>query len=235
MAKQTPNAGKPRYAGRPAQYLHTLAVGDSENHLHPAQTTQLDVLAPGSFDDLPAADFGLPGGPSSFEGTSFATALVSGAAALVWARTGTDNPQVVAYLLRRTARFGKRWSQKHGFGTIDVEKALSTRVPADDEFEPNDTFRSAWSSPTTPSACPRRCILHGIVGKTDDPQDWWPIRARSCASISSRVTAGAARVVGCRAVRRGRVSVGVAAGERRTAAVTRKNALVAYTLRITAR
>ena len=172
LVAATPNQEKPTYAGRPAQYQHTLAVGDSENRLHPSQSTQLDVLAPGSFDDLATADIGVAGsGTASPQGTSFATAVVSGAAALVWAHTGTNNPQVVAYLLRRTAKAGTRWTKQHGFGTIDVDHAVNFPVPVDDEYEPNDTFRSAWSSPTTPVACPRRCTLHGIAGKTDDPQE----------------------------------------------------------------
>jgi subtilisin family serine protease len=231
----TPNNQKPTYAGQPAGYAHTLAVGDSEHRFHPQRTTQLDVLAPGIFDDLPLADVGYGGATTSFGGTSFATALVSGAAALVWAKTGTDNPQVVAYLLRRTARFGTGWTRQHGFGTINVASAVSFRAPADDEFEPNDTFRSAWPSPTTPVLCRRRCTLHGIAGKTDDPRDWWPVRVRSCAAIAAvRVTPAAARYVGCRPYRRGKVSVGVAAGKK-GAGITRFNANVAYTVRITAR
>jgi hypothetical protein len=82
---------------------------------------------------------------------------------------------------------------------------------------------------------PGRCTVHGIAGKTDDPRDWWPIRARSCASLSYKVTRGSARVIGCRVLRRGRIAVGIAAGKKKSGAVTPANANVAYALRLTAR
>ena len=58
-------------------------------------------------------------------GTSFATPLVSGAAALVWAANPSLTAQEVAQILKETASGGGRWSPELGFGIIDVAAAVA--------------------------------------------------------------------------------------------------------------
>ena len=83
-------------------------------------------------------------------GTSFATPLVTGAAALVWARHPSwDASRVEAALLQSAKRVGRgaRPNTVSGYGRLDVKAALHTTPPADLD-EPND-----WSR--RPAAC--RC------------------------------------------------------------------------------
>lgn len=58
-------------------------------------------------------------------GTSFATAEVSGAAALVWAANPRLSAQRVARLLEETASGHGTWNPDLGFGVIDVALAVS--------------------------------------------------------------------------------------------------------------
>jgi subtilisin family serine protease len=57
-------------------------------------------------------------------GTSFATAEVSGAAALVWAADPSLTAQRVARLLEETASGHGSWTPELGFGVVDVAEAV---------------------------------------------------------------------------------------------------------------
>jgi subtilisin family serine protease len=71
---------------------------------------------------LPGAKAGLYGYGS---GTSFATPLVSGAAALVWGANPSLTAQQVAQILKETAAGGGRWTPELGYGVIDVAAAVA--------------------------------------------------------------------------------------------------------------
>ncbi|MES1246827.1 MAG: S8 family serine peptidase [Actinomycetota bacterium] len=71
---------------------------------------------------LPGAKTGLYGFGS---GTSFATPLVSGAAALVWAANPALTAAQVAEILKETASGAGRWTPELGFGVIDVAAAVA--------------------------------------------------------------------------------------------------------------
>ena len=151
-----------------------LAVGDSEL-AHTFTGANLDVLAPGRGLWVPQID----GGWGSVDGTSFSTAQVSGAAALVWGhRDDVVNPQVISYLLRAGASSGSAWRLDRGFGTISVARSIVRKAPADDEWEPNEKTRTASAF-----ACRagRPCVLNGIAGTTDDPSDIWRVTGGRCA------------------------------------------------------
>jgi subtilisin family serine protease len=162
----------------PAKLDHVVAVGDTEESQR-MYGPQLDVLAPGANLDLPQHDGTWA---VSQPGTSFSTALVSGAAALLWGDLpAVSNPQQIGYLLRVTATRNRQWSPQHGFGTINLAAALAARVPPDDEYEPNDTAALAWRART----CRRSCRLNGIVGLTDDRTDVWLLRGpRACPRLA---------------------------------------------------
>ncbi len=161
----------------PARLSHVMAVGDTEGD-RLLTGPQLDVLAPGANLDLPQHDGTWA---VSQPGTSYSTALVSGAAALLWGDLpAVSNPQQIAYLLRSTATRNRQWSPQHGFGTINLAAALAARVPADDEFEPNDTAGLASRGPL----CRRSCRLNGIAGLTDDRTDIWLLRGpKACPRL----------------------------------------------------
>jgi subtilisin family serine protease len=216
--------------GYPARLPHVLAVGDQEGKaLLPGP--ELDLLAPGGdlFAPLRGGDWGALAEPT----TSWATALASGAAAAVWGAhpSGSEwTAQQLGYVLRTTARNRGVWRARQGFGLIDVTRALAldaNAVPRDDESEPNDDAADATDAARTgfqPTlACAAACTRSGIIGTTDDPEDWWqvavPAGRRACASITKGAGVRARIVSGGRA---GRAYVRVTTTKR----------LAAYTLRV---
>ncbi|HEY4412491.1 MAG TPA: S8 family serine peptidase, partial [Gaiellaceae bacterium] len=58
-------------------------------------------------------------------GTSFATAEISGAAALVWAANPSLSAQHVARILEETASGHGAWTSALGFGVVDVAAAVA--------------------------------------------------------------------------------------------------------------
>jgi subtilisin family serine protease len=58
-------------------------------------------------------------------GTSFATPLVSGAAALVWAANPSLTAAQVAQILKETASGAGRWTPELGFGIVDAAAAVA--------------------------------------------------------------------------------------------------------------
>jgi subtilisin family serine protease len=164
----------------PARSDHVLSVAATSGG--PARDAHLDVAAPGAGLTLPRIDgsWGVDGG------TSYAAGIVSGAAALVWGQHDTvTNPQVITYLLRKTATASTRWSATTGYGTIDLRRALAARPPRIDEFEPNDVRPRAFRK-----ACPRACTLNGALAAGDDPVDFWQLRNRRRCPFTRRATAG---------------------------------------------
>ncbi len=97
----------------------------------------VDLAAPGA--NIPVAD-AATGGWTAADGTSFATPIVSGAAAWLWtARPELDAGQV-SEILRRSSRDidlpGR--DAASGFGLVDVGAALAAPTPVRDGGEPND-------------------------------------------------------------------------------------------------
>jgi subtilisin family serine protease len=116
-------------------------------------------------------------------GTSFATPLVSGAAALVWAKHPSWDASRVASAIELSAKHlsGARPNSTSGYGRLNVQAALATTPPADLD-EPND-----WSSAArglTPLA--HKLSLGATVGGDDDPLDAYPVVTRGPSPV--RVT-----------------------------------------------
>ncbi len=171
----------------PARSDHVLSVASTLGGS--ARDAHLDLSAPGTGLTLPRIDGSW--GPDS--GTSYSAAIVSGAAALVWGRHETvTNPQVITYLLRRTATAATRWNATTGYGTIDLQRALAAKAPRIDETEPNNSTARAYGR----RFCPRTCVLYGALAAGDDPVDVWRLRNRRTCPFSRRVTA--AYTVRCR-------------------------------------
>ncbi len=128
-------------------------------------------------------------------GTSFAAPLVTGAAALVWARhPAWDASRVAAALMLSATRLkGARPNPNSGYGRLDVKAALHTTPPADLD-EPNDWSTAARGLPLLPHGRP----LAASVGGSNDPIDAYPIA--TTGKLTVRVVGGGARA-GLRAAR----------------------------------
>jgi subtilisin family serine protease len=121
------------------------------------------------------------------DGTSFATPLVTGAAALVWAKHPAWDASRVAAALMLSAKHlsGPRPNNNSGYGRLDVKAALKIAPPADLD-EPNDWSSAARGVP--PLAHGR--VLSATVGGSNDPLDAYPLTttARSTVRITGRGT-----------------------------------------------
>jgi subtilisin family serine protease len=131
-----------------------LGVGAIDVDARPWSKTQrssfADVAAPG----VHMRTVDVRRRPAHSDGTSDATALASGAVALVWSRYPTlTNRQVVARLLatvRDTGEAGK--DDRTGYGIVRPYQAITTDVPAD---APNPVFDELQAVATTASASAR--------------------------------------------------------------------------------
>jgi hypothetical protein len=225
----TGNRGQGSRLGFPARLPHVLAIGDDEGRaLLPGP--QLDLVAPGGNLAAPSPDDMTALARQKEPTTSWATAVASGAAAAVWGAhpSGSEmTAQQLAYVLRVTAGGRGAWRARRGFGLIDVGRALdadANAIPVDDESEPNETAALASASDNTVRLhCAKTCSVGGILGTTDDPQDWWhvavPAGQRACASL--------ANAPGVRVRMRPSGRRGVA-----YAVVTTNRKLASYTLRV---
>jgi subtilisin family serine protease len=140
-----------------------------------APATDIPVAVPVGFDAT---------GYTLFDGTSFSTPLVAGAAAWVWTvRPTLDNTQIFE-LMRSSARdmapAGR--DTDTGLGLLDLPAALTNRPPAPDPQEPNDDvhhvragglFRQANAGLTRPGR--GRATLTARLDDTEDPEDVYRI------------------------------------------------------------
>ena len=192
----------------PAAYPHVLSVASVDPNLAPSgfssENTAVDVAAPGVNIPLavPSAfdvEDGSPDGVTLASGTSFATPIVSGAAAWVaTARPNLSNGQI-ADVLRRSARDvgAGGYDQGSGFGLIHVGGALAQPTPEPDVLEPNDGISFidgsvfARPDPYVWRGTSRR-TLGGSADVVEDPIDVYRVRlpARSRARVRLRPTFG---------------------------------------------
>ena len=155
----------------------------------------MPLAIPPEFDTQDGAADGVTLG----SGTSFATPLVSGAAAwLATARPDLTNGQV-ADVLRRSARDVVRpgYDQASGFGLVQMRAALAHPTPERDVLEPNDAIALVDGTVfRTPDpyvwAGGGRRLLGGTADRVEDPLDVYRVRLprRSRARIRVRPTFG---------------------------------------------
>jgi hypothetical protein len=201
----TGNKSQTDRLGYPAKLQHVLAVGDMEGKAL-LRGPELDLLAPGGALVAPQRGTQTAWETLSDPQTSWATALASGAAAAVWGAhpSGSEmTAQQLAYLLRATASGGGSWNRKRGFGAINIARALAAQPPpADDEVEPNDSAPDAAAPGMPRLRCAIACTRSGILGATDDREDWWavavPSGKRACVAMTRGPRVRAAVVPGGR-------------------------------------
>ena len=184
----------------PAVLPHVLSIAGTDQTGH---VTSFSSISPATDLAAPAKDIPVavpvgydPTGYALFDGTSFSSPLVAGAAAWVWTvRPSLDNTQLFE-LMRSSARdiapTGR--DDDTGFGLLDIPAALTTPVPAPDPQEPNDDidhvragglFRQATAGLTRPGR--GRATVTARLDDTEDPEDvyriWVPGRRRIVATL----------------------------------------------------
>jgi hypothetical protein len=179
-------------------HVLTIAATDQLNRVafFSSASPALDLAAPGQ--DIPVAvpRYFNSSGYDVFDGTSFSSPLVAGAAAWVW----TVRPQLQATqileLMRRSARDipPPGWDGDTGWGMLDIPNALATATPPRDPQEPNEDvyavrpggMTSAGTSPLTRRGRGRAAI-RAFMDYTEDPEDiyriWLPAKRQVVVRI----------------------------------------------------
>ena len=143
-------AGNSRHRGSPLEYPaslpHVLTVGALDQGNAPAffssGSQHVDLAAPGV--NIPVAVPGTfvppPNSYSYFQGTSFASPLVAGAAAWVWTARPTLDVTQLFEVMRATAQdvSSPGYDPFSGFGRLDIPGALTVAPPPRDPLEPNE-------------------------------------------------------------------------------------------------
>jgi thermitase len=143
-------SGNLRY---PAQYPAVIAVG-STNSLDQRSGfsnygTGLDLVAPG--EAILSTNPG--GGYGNRTGTSMSAPYVSGLAAILWGMAGMPGPQRVESIMEQSALdLGAHgWDAEYGFGLIQMDKALQTRINPPRQKSPTTQYNYGFPGNLTPT------------------------------------------------------------------------------------
>ena len=181
----------------PASLPHVLTVGANDRNDRVAgfsnRSPELDLVAPGV--DMPVAvpTFYDPSGYTTFDGTSFSSPLVAGAAAWVWTQRPELDPTQLQDVLRRSARDVSTpgWDANTGYGVLSIPAALTHPLTAKDPQEPNDDINLVRPHAVTASGTklPTPAFLQARMDVAEDPEDvyrvWVPARGRVAARTRS--------------------------------------------------
>ncbi len=209
--------------GYPAAYPHVLTVAATQpdGSVAPwsSRSRFVDIAAPGA--QIPVATVDPATGATGWapeDGTSFATPLVSAAAAWIWTVRPTLDAGQVAQLLRTTATDigAPGRDAASGYGLLNLPAALAAPTPPRDAGEPNDDAnevvpgRDGYHS--VPALLRRNTTstrIAGTVDRSEDPRDvyrvWVPkgrrltVRATSDAGAALTLVRSAAYSVAPRA------------------------------------
>jgi len=122
----------PKSAGYPAALYGVLSVSATNASDNPASFSQFgDMAAPGTaiWSLVPEGTFGGAPPYGTRSGTSMATPLVAGAAALVWtAFPGLSADQVIQHLTT-TVDVPSGWDARYGVGRLNAHRALGGDAP----------------------------------------------------------------------------------------------------------
>ncbi|HET6173217.1 MAG TPA: S8 family serine peptidase [Gaiellales bacterium] len=223
--------GEDRFGGSlatyPADEAHVLTVigtdRDDSVYVDANVSESNDLSAPGVKLKVAVPASADPSGYKSVTGTSYAAALVSGAAAWVWTKRPTLNPSQLFQLLVRSARpLGSGYNTVSGYGALDIRAALAAPAPPRDPYEPNDDIEMVRpgglfgdGTPSLTSPVRKRASVRGSLARNEDPRDvfriWIPphgsliaTATRHPGAISLRAWSASTRSVLEGAARRGR-------------------------------
>jgi hypothetical protein len=190
----TGNDANPGTGTFPAKQPHVLGVGvlaagGKGVWSNSGRGPQVDLVAPGGGMGVVYSSFGSPEQQwgSTVIATSFATPLVSGAAALVWAKHPSWDASRVAAALTLSAKplSGARPNTTSGYGMLDVKAALRALPPAD-LYEPND-----WASAArTLAALAHKQTFGATVGGDNDPLDAYPMTTKGKSVVTITASKG---------------------------------------------
>src|SRR5207237_643071 len=206
------SAGNEREIGSPPFYpaalphVFTVAATDRTGGVagFSSASPAIDLAAPGV--DIPIAVplSTQPDGLSSGTGTSYAAAIVAGAAAWIWTVRPTLTASQMAEVLRRSARDLAPPGQDNdsGWGMLDVAAALRTPAPPPDPLEPNDDIwydlplglPNAGARPLTSPGHPQTTIQASVT-PVKDPVDVYRVWAPSGGIVSAKLTPSAGLVL----------------------------------------
>ena len=184
--------GGPEYPGAYRQVLTVGAVGATGRVLPISERgPQVAIAAPGK-DVASVPPRSLPGvaaaGLVSRTGTSMAAAVVSGAAARLFAAHPRWSAQQVRAVLLATARdvppTGPDGST--GAGIVDLAAALAAPAPPREDPEPNDdTVLAARTPPILASR--DAAVVPGRTGSMADPRDGFRVALTAGQRLSARL------------------------------------------------
>jgi type VII secretion-associated serine protease mycosin len=149
------NRPKAHFIGDPALYPGVLAVGATGKDGNVADVSvrgrAVALVAPG----VDIVSTSKNGKYRIGTGTSPSTAIVAGAAALVWSKyPQLTGPQVIDHLTRTAVDKGSPGrDDEYGFGVVDVVTALNT-APSTASASVTPTSQAATSGPSTPKEKP---------------------------------------------------------------------------------
>jgi len=195
------NGNPPTY---PADWPHVLTVAASDQTGAVAsfstESAANDLTAPGVgiFGAVPLAHD--PSGYETLEGTSFATPIVSAAAAWVWTVRPSLDAGQVADVLRSSARDipPHGFDISSGWGLLNIPAALAAPTPPVDPDEPNDDidqvkphalFADGQPALTTTAHASGR--IAASLDEQEDPTDIYRIWVPAHRTVRARVTTGA--------------------------------------------
>jgi subtilisin family serine protease len=154
----------------PASYDHVISVASTDMDDHISFFSNfgeaIDIAAPGSniLSTFPNDQYG------SMSGTSMATPMVSGVAALIWSlHPNFTNAQVNDYLLNSADDLGVYGKDPiFGWGRVNAAKALKLKLldkPVINSFSDKDGYVTGKTTVKNGQALISN--NHGVIGKTD--------------------------------------------------------------------
>lgn len=174
----------------PGSYRQVVTVAAVDAADRPLATStrgpQVTLAAPGEniLSTLPRNRFG------QLSGTSMAAAVVSGAAARVWAARPQLRASQVVQILRSSARdvHAPGRDDATGAGVVDLAAALRMPVPLADSPEPNDEPReAARTRPLIAGQGDISASTAGIVGGWRDPRDGFRVPLRPGDTVRAQL------------------------------------------------
>ena len=206
--------GEDRFGGSPqtfpADLPHVLTVVATDRegtvYVDTNGSDSNDLSAPGVEVEVAVPAPGSPTGYKTVIGTSYAAALVSGAAAWIWTERPALDPSQLFQLLVRSARpLAPAYNSVSGYGALDLRAALAAPTPPGDPFEPNDDVDMVRANglfeAATPSLTNRlraTAFIRGSLAQHADPRDvfrvWIPPHGSLAATATPHAGAIALRV-----------------------------------------
>jgi hypothetical protein len=196
--------GEDRFGGSPqtfpADEAHVLTVVATDRegtvYVDTNGSDSNDLSAPGVEVEVAVPASGSPSGYKTVIGTSYAAALVSGAAAWIWTeRPALDPSQLFQLLVRSATPLARGYNSVNGYGQLDVRAALAAPTPPGDPFEPNDDadmvragglFKAATPSLTNPLR--KTAFIRGSLAQNADPRDVFRVWIPPHGSLAATAT-----------------------------------------------